>query len=153
MLVTFPIGCFVAAVVCDIVSIWAGPALWSDMSTWLLLFGVCGGLLAALFGFVDYLSAPMSAPAKSLASWHMVLNIAAIVVFGVACAVRFANHASPAGYALTAAGIVVLSVAGYLGGDVAHRHLVGSSEGDAGVAREAADRDGAVRPSMPSVRS
>ncbi len=148
MLVTFPIGCFVAAVVCDIVSIWAGPAFWSEMSTWLLLFGVCGALLAALFGFVDYLSAPMSAQAKGLASWHMVLNVVAIVVFGVACAVRFQDHASPAGYALTVAGIVLLGIAGFLGGDVAHRHLVGSSEGDAGVVRETADRE--ARPRMPS---
>jgi uncharacterized membrane protein len=149
MLVTIPIGCFVAAVACDIISIWAGPVFWSEMGTWLLLFGVCGGLLAALFGFVDYLTAPMSTQAKGLASWHMVLNIVAIVIFGVACAVRFHDHASTAGYAFTAAGIVVLSIAGYLGGDVAHRHLVGSSEADAGVVREAADRD-ARAPSVPS---
>jgi uncharacterized membrane protein len=141
MLVTFPIGCFVAAVVADIVSIWAGPVFWAAMSTWLLLFGVLGALLAAFFGFVDYLSAPMSAQAKYQASWHMTLNVAAIVVFGLACAIRFLDHTSPVGYGVTGVGIVVLAIAGFLGGDVAHRHLVGSSESDVAVKREAADQE------------
>lgn len=140
MLVTFPIGCFVAAVVSDIISIWAGPVFWAEMSTWLLLFGVLGALLAAFFGLVDYLSAPMTPAAKSLAAWHMTLNIAMIVLFGLACAIRFLDHTSVAGYALTGVGIVVLAISGVLGGNVAHKHLVGSSEDDVGALREAADR-------------
>jgi uncharacterized membrane protein len=141
MLVTFPIGCFVAAVVSDMISIWQGPAFWSEMSTWLLLFGVIGALLAAFFGLVDYLSAPMSAQAKSIAAWHMTLNIAMIVIFGIACAIRFVDHASVAGHALTGLGIVILAIAGFLGGDVAHRHLVGSSEQDVDIARDSVDRE------------
>ena len=141
VLVTFPIGCFVAAVLCDIISIWTGPVFWAPMSTWLLFFGFCGALVAAFFGLVDYFSAPMSQQARSIAAWHMTLNIAAIAVFGIACAVRFLDHASPAGYALTGFGIVLLASAGFLGGEVAHRHLVGSSENDLEVAREAADGD------------
>lgn len=140
ILVTFPIGCFVAAVVCDIISIWAGPVFWAPMSTWLILFGVVGALIAALFGFIDYLSAPMSAQAKNVAAWHMTLNIGVIIIFGLASAVRFHGHTGVAGYALTVLGIVVLGVAGYLGGDVAHRHLVGSSERDAGTPRRAEEQ-------------
>lgn len=143
MLVTFPIGCFVAAVVCDIISIWAGPVFWATMSTWLLLFGVLGALFAAFFGFVDYLSAPMTATAKGIAAWHMTLNIAMIVIFGLGCAVRFLDHTSVVGYALTGVGIAVLAIAGVLGGNIAHGHLVGSSEADIGAPREAADRTGA----------
>ncbi len=146
MLVTFPIGCFVAAVVCDVISIWAGPVFWAAMSTWLLLFGLLGALLAAFFGFVDYLSAPMTATAKSVAGWHMALNAAMIVLFGLACAVRFLDHTSVAGYALTGLGIVVLAIAATLGGNVAHAHLVGSSEEDVGSPREAGDRSAASPP-------
>ncbi len=135
ILVTFPIGCFVAAVVCDVISIFTGPVFWAPMSTWLLLFGVLGSLLAALFGLVDYLTAPMSSAAKSLAGWHMTLNVGMIAAFGLACAVRFHDHTSAAGYALTGIGVLLLAIAGFLGGDVAHRHLVGSSESDAQTAR------------------
>ena len=137
MVVTFPIGCFVAAIVCDIISIWAGPAFWAPMASWLLVFGIIGGLVAAFFGFVDYLTAPMTAQAKNVAAWHMTLNIAVIVIFGVACAVRFHDHTSVAGYALTVLGIIVLCIAGALGGDIAHRHLVGSSEDEAQTPRRA----------------
>jgi uncharacterized membrane protein len=137
ILVTFPIGCFVAAIVADIISIWAGPAFWSPMATWLILFGVLGSLVAGLFGFIDYLTAPMSPKAKNVAAWHMTLNVALIVIFGWACAVRFHDHTSVGGYVLTVFGIAVLAVAGYLGGDVAHRHLVGSSEEDGTEVRRA----------------
>jgi len=146
VLVTIPIGCFVAAVTSDIISIWAGPVFWAQMSTWLLLFGVVGSLVAAFFGFIDYLSAPMTAVAKNLAGWHMALNVAAILVLGWACAIRFQDHTSVAGYALTGLGIVVLGFSGYLGGEVAHRHLVGSDEGDVGTARQADDRSGVSTP-------
>ncbi|HEY6487319.1 MAG TPA: DUF2231 domain-containing protein [Candidatus Cybelea sp.] len=140
MLVTFPIGCYVAAVVCDLISIWAGPEFWSPMATWLILFGVLGSLLAGLFGFIDYLSAPMSARAKNIAAWHMTLNIGVIFIFGVDCAVRFVDHNSVAGHALTGLGIVLLAIAGFLGGEVAHRHLVGSSEEDVTEVRRAEDQ-------------
>jgi uncharacterized membrane protein len=138
--VTFPIGCFFAAVVADLISIWEGPVFWADMSTWLILFGVVGGLIAAFFGCVDYISAPMTTGAKSIAAWHMTLNIAVLVIFGWACAIRFLDHASVAGYALTGLGIVLLAISAWLGGEVAHGHLVGSSEKDVEVAREALDR-------------
>ena len=137
MVVTFPIGCFVAALVCDIISIWAGPVFWAPMASWLLVFGVIGGLIAAFFGFVDYLTAPMTAEAKNIAAWHMTLNIAVIVIFGIACAVRFHDHASVAGYALTVLGIIVLCISGALGGNIAHRHLVGSTEDEAQTPRRA----------------
>ncbi len=140
MLVTIPIGCFVAAVASDIISIWAGPVFWAQMSTWLILFGIVGALLAAFFGFVDYVSAPMTIRAKSVAAWHMTLNVAVVVIFGFACAIRFLDHTSVAGYALTALGIVLLGISGWLGGELAHRHLVGSTEQDVRAVREAPDR-------------
>lgn len=139
MLVTFPIGCYTAAVVCDVISIWAGTAFWAAMSTWLIGFGIAGSLIAAFFGIVDYLSAPMSVEAKSVAAWHMTFAISVVLVFGVAFAIRSGAHATPAGYVLTVAGIVLLAIAGTLGGSLAHRHLVGSAEADVRQKRTAND--------------
>jgi uncharacterized membrane protein len=110
------------------------------MATWLILFGLLGALLAAFFGFVDYLSAPMTANAKNIAAWHMTLNIALIVIFGVACAVRFHDHTSVAGYVLTVLGVIVLAISGTLGGEVAHQHLVGSQEGEARTPRRSEEQ-------------
>ncbi|MBV8491415.1 MAG: DUF2231 domain-containing protein [Candidatus Eremiobacteraeota bacterium] len=137
-----PIGCFVAAVVADVVSIWTGPAFFPAMATWLIAFGVVGALIAAMAGIVDYLSAPMTEAAKGIAAWHMVLNIGVIVIFGAEFALRYGHYTSSGGYVLEGVGIVVLAISGTLGGNVAHRHLVGSSERDLGVPRRAADLEG-----------
>jgi uncharacterized membrane protein len=72
MLVGFPIGFFGAVLVSDVISIWGNPAFWPHVSTWLIAFGVVGALLAALFGFVDYFTAPMSRAVKRTATTHMV---------------------------------------------------------------------------------
>ena len=152
ILVTFPIGCFVAAVVCDIVSIWAGVAFWAAMSTALIGFGIAGTLIAGFFGFVDYLSAPMSAAAKSVGAWHLTVMVCVAIVFGVAFALRVGAHATPAGYVLTVAGAVLLVVGGTLGGSLAHRHLVGSAESDRREPRNAND-EAALTPEERIVRS
>jgi uncharacterized membrane protein len=132
-LVAVPIGCFVAAVVSDVVSIWTYHGFFATMSTWLIGFGLAGSVLAALFGFIDYLSAPMTMRAKRTASWHALLNIAVVIVFGTALAVRAEFPSSVAGYVLTIAGVSVLVVSGWLGGELVSRHLVGCSESDAGA--------------------
>jgi uncharacterized membrane protein len=132
-LVAIPIGCFAAAVVSDIVSIWTNHAFLATMGTWLIGFGLCGSILAGLFGFIDYLSAPMTMRAKRTASYHALLNVVLVIVFGIALAVRAAFPSSVAGYALTIAGIAILLVSGWLGGELVSRHLVGCSESDAGA--------------------
>ena len=136
MLVTVPIGCFVASLISDIVSWSQGPAFWATMGTWLVGFGVAAALVAAFFGFVDYLTAPMSAQAKSAVAWHMMLMIGVVVVYGTSFALRYGEPASAAGYFLSWLGFTILVVAGVMGGSVAHVHLVGSSENDLGVARQ-----------------
>jgi uncharacterized membrane protein len=138
-LVTFPIGCFIAAAIAELISIWGGTAFWGPMSMWLIAFGTIGALLAAPFGLIDYMSAPMSADARRIANWHMTLNTGTIVVFGVAFGIRYFDPSSAWYYVMTAAGIVLLAVAGTLGGSLAHRHLIGSSEEDIALDREAAD--------------
>jgi uncharacterized membrane protein len=132
-LVAVPIGCFVAAAVSDVVSIWTDHGFLATMSTWLIGFGLAGSIFAALFGFIDFVSAPMTMRAKRTASWHALLNIAIVVVFGAALAVRAAFPSSVGGYALTIAGIAILAVSGWLGGELVSRHLVGCSESDAGA--------------------
>ena len=81
MLVAFPVGFFGGAAVCDIISIWAGPAFWPRMAVALVAFGVIAALLAAVFGFVDYFTAPMNAQTKRTATTHMVLNLIVVVLY------------------------------------------------------------------------
>ena len=149
--VTVPIGCFVAAVACDVISIWRGTPFWAPMATALIGFGLVGALIAAAFGIMDYLTAPMTERAKEIASWHMTLNVAAIVIFGTAFALRYFAHASVPGYIATVLGILVIAVSGWLGGEIAHGHLVGSSEQDRGAPRRAAEDTSPLRSERGSI--
>lgn len=146
LLVTFPIGSYVAAVIADIIFLAGGGSFWGTMSMWLLAFGLAGSLIAGFFGFIDYLTAPMSERARQVANLHLTLNVCGIVVFGVAFAARYFWPQFVWGHIATAVGICLLLASGILGGNLAHRHLVGSSEGDVGTPRKAADDDSAFTP-------
>ncbi len=152
LLVTFPIGSYVAAVIADIVFLAGGGSFWGTMSMWLLAFGLAGSLIAGFFGFIDYLTAPMSQQARQVANLHFMLNVCVMIVFGVALAARYFWPQFVWGHIATAAGICLLLVSGVLGGNLAHQHLVGSSERDVGAARTAADDDSAFTPTERIMR-
>ena len=130
MLVSFPIGFFGAVLVSDVISIWGNPAFWPHMSVWLIAFGVVGALLAALFGFVDYFTAPMSPPAKRTATTHMILNLTVVALYIAAFFVRYNDPISTLGYILTYVGLGVLVVSGWYGGHLVYVGLVGTKAAD-----------------------
>ena len=125
MLIPFPIAFFTGALVCDIISHWGDATFWPRMAVVLVGLGIIGALVAAIFGFIDYLSAPMSADAKKTASSHMVINLIAVVIFVVDYFIRSANATATLGYVLTTLGVVVLSAGGALGGHLAYHFGVG----------------------------
>ena len=125
MLVGFPIGFFGGTLVADVISIWGGPAFWPMMATWLIAFGIAGALLAASFGFVDYLTAPMSAAVKRTATTHMILNLSVVVLYAAAFWVRVGNPVSTWGYVLTYVALATLVVSGWYGGHLVYVGQVG----------------------------
>lgn len=126
MLVALPIGFFIGALVCDIVLGFTHNAFWPQMSVVLIGFGVVGALLAAVFGFIDYLTAPMSDAAKATATRHMVLNLIVVVIFAVALWLRWSDNVSAVGIILTVIGVLILAVSGWLGGHLSYHYGVGA---------------------------
>lgn len=126
MLIGFPIGFFGAVLVSDIISIWGNPAFWPRMSLWLIAFGVIGALFAAVFGFIDYFTAPMSPAAKRTATTHMILNLTVVAVYIGAFFVRYGDPVSAWGYVLTYVGLAILVVSGWYGGHLVYVGLVGT---------------------------
>jgi len=81
MLVVFPIGLWVTALVFDIVEMATGNPLWRTLAFWNIVGGIVGALLAAVPGFLDY---PGTKGREGrIATWHMILNLAAVVLFAV----------------------------------------------------------------------
>ncbi|PZR57022.1 MAG: hypothetical protein DLM50_06795 [Candidatus Meridianibacter frigidus] len=125
MLVPFPIAFFVGALVSDIISHWGDSVFWPRMSVVLIGLGIIGALLSALFGFIDYATAPLSDGAKKTATTHMALNLTVVVIFAIAFYLRLGNATSGVGYVLTVLGVLILGVSGYLGGQLVYEGGVG----------------------------
>src|ERR1700679_1157190 len=79
MLVPFPIVCFVATLVTDIVYWRTAAMLWADISAWLLLIGVIFSLLAATAGLIDFFGDRRIRELR--AAWiHGLGNVAVLVL-------------------------------------------------------------------------
>jgi uncharacterized membrane protein len=129
MLVALPLGLFVAAVVCDILTLATGQSLWRTLAFYSIAGGLIGGLLAAVPGFIDYLT--VRGPAWRIATWHMALNVVTLVIFAASLLLRteWGTQWVPAGsslpQALSIVAAVVLGVAGWLGGHLVYVHRMG----------------------------
>src|SRR5947209_14663237 len=77
ILVTIPIGAWVASLVFDIVSRVnsSGSHSLVDAAYWLIAIGVIGAVVAALFGLMDLLTIPRATPAFRAGLIHMGLNL------------------------------------------------------------------------------
>jgi len=132
-LVTIPIGALVLALIGDIAMSTAHTQFWYSFALYCLGIGILGALLAAIFGFIDYFSVPMTAPARTLATRHMVLNLTAVVLYIISFFLRLNNAAFLTGrwaavMALEVIALVILATSGWIGGQMAYVHRVGVVE-------------------------
>ena len=140
ILVTVPIGSWVASLVFDIASRFtAQPAFLTEGSTWLIAIGVVGAVLAAAVGFLDLFAIPTGTRAFRTGLVHMSLNLA--VVAGYAGNFLWRQATAGAGAVawapllLSVVCLAALAVSGSLGGKLAYRYGVR-------VVDEAAQADG-----------
>jgi uncharacterized membrane protein len=125
--ITIPIGAWTAAVVFDIAALLgAAPHALATGALWLVVIGVIGGLVAAIFGLLDFSQLPAGTHVRRTAIWHLAFNSTAIVLVIVSAIVRVGNPDDPSvgGFILALIGLVIVGVSGYLGGELAYRHGV-----------------------------
>lgn len=125
MTISFPIAFWSGTIVTDLAGTRTGDPFWFRMSVVLIVMGTVSGLVASVFGFVDYFTAPMSPRAKRIATLHAIGSVATLVVFPIALAFRIADHGSRDGIAWTIAGAIVLLFAGYWGSELVMKHGIG----------------------------
>ena len=130
MLVPFPIVCFTGALLSDITYSNSPQVQWANFSEWLLAVGLIMGVLAAIFGLIDFLAAGKARPRIG---WVHLIGNAVVLVLAL-----FNNlvHARdgwtgvvPTGLTLSAITVLILIVTGFLGWRMAYRH-VGRAEGE-----------------------
>jgi uncharacterized membrane protein len=64
MLIVFPLGLLPVAAIFDIVYLYTHNGRWADISYWIIAAGIIGGLIAAVFGLIDWLAIPARTRAK-----------------------------------------------------------------------------------------
>src|SRR5215475_748208 len=130
MLVTVPIGAWIASLVFDVASrMVANPGFLVQGSQWLIAIGIIGAVGAAGAGILDFYVIPPKTRVYRTVVTHMCLNLLVITAFGFDFFWRFRDHhhhgpVLPAQLALSAAGLAFLAVSGYLGGKLAYRYGV-----------------------------
>ncbi len=120
MLVVFPIGLWIFSFVCDLIYYFgSGDAIWNDVAYRTMAGGIIGAALAAVPGFIDFLT--LSAKRRTTAAVHMSINLALVVLFAVNFYVRTLGvPVDSYPIVLSLIGVVGLAVSGWLGGQLVY---------------------------------
>jgi uncharacterized membrane protein len=129
VLVTIPIGVWVASVVFDLIALANSEkeAVFAEGAYWLIGIGVIGAVLAALFGLMDLLTIPRGTKAFRTGLTHMALNLTVVVLFVIGFAVRAGQgyeESSVVGFILSLIALALLGLSGWLGGKLAYHYGV-----------------------------
>jgi uncharacterized membrane protein len=131
MLIVFPLGLLATAVAFDIVGLSTSSNSWFGISFWMIAAGIIGGLLAAVFGLVDWWVIPSGTRAKQIGFWHGAGNVLVVLLFIVSWFLRRPAPTQPStgSLVLSFVAVAVALVTGWLGGELVDRLAVGVDDG------------------------
>ena len=131
MLIVFPLGLLATSLVFDIVYLATGTPKFAEISFWMIASGIVGGLLAAVFGLVDWLAIPSQTRAKRIGALHGIGNVVVTGLFAVSWLLRYGAPTAPGGASivLSVLGVGLALVTGWLGGELVDRLSIGVDEG------------------------
>ena len=127
ILVSFPIAFFAGTFVFDIIGWWLNKPVLSSTAYYLNIAGIVCALLAAIPGFIDFLfTIPPRSSAKKRGAKHGITNVVMLLIFIVAFFYR--RDADVNNYillSLEAVGVVLMTIAGWMGGTLVYRNQIG----------------------------
>jgi uncharacterized membrane protein len=131
MLIVFPLGLLGTSFIFDIIYLADGNGRWADIAFWMIASGVIGGLMAAIFGLIDFLRIPRGTRARFIGMWHGIGNVLVVGLFIASWLVRRDSPLEPGAgpVALSAIGVGLALVTGWLGGELVDRLGIGVAEG------------------------
>ena len=146
MLIPFPIGLLVFSFIADLIFLWRGNPVWENyVAFYALLGGIIGGAAAAIPGLIDWATLTDPAAVK-VANWHARVNIVTLVIFIASFYLRTTSGAAwitgmpMLPVILSLVGIVGLTIAGWLGGELVFKHRVAVSTDNQLTPTEAATK-------------
>lgn len=127
-LIVFPLGLLGTAVVFDLLRLVTDDDGYATAAYYMIAAGVLSGLLAAVFGLIDYLGVPAETRAKRVGALHGVGNVVVVALFALSWLLRddAADHVpTTLAFALAVAGAGLSLLTGWLGGELVARLGVG----------------------------
>jgi len=131
LLVAFPIGLLATSVIFDTIALAKGDPTMATVAYWLIAAGAIGALVAAPFGFFDWLSIPAGTRAKAVGAAHGIGNVIVLLLFAASWWLRRGNVPDPgnAAHVLSYAGLALALATSWLGGELVVRMGVGIDDG------------------------
>jgi uncharacterized membrane protein len=131
MLIPFPLGLLGIAVIFDLLAVVAGKTGLGLAKHPMTGAGIITGLLAAVFGAIDWAALPGGTRAKQVATTHGVGNVVIVVLFAIAWWLRrdTAGAATGLSLLLEVIGLLGALVTGWLGGELVDRLGAGVDRG------------------------
>lgn len=131
MLIVFPLGLLATSFFFDIAFLISHNTQLAVVSFWMIIVGVGTGLLAALFGFIDWLAVPGGTRAKAIGGWHGGGNVVVVVLFLAGWWLRRGDITAPptVSIILSAIGVGIALITAWLGGELVDRLGVGVDDG------------------------
>jgi uncharacterized membrane protein len=132
MLIVYPLGLLTTAVVFDILYLVTNRDGFAVASAYAIAAGVIGGLVAALFGLIDWLAVPGGTRARRVGLWHGLGNVAVVGLFAVSWLFRLGEEAwrpTAAALVLGFAGAALGLLTAWMGGELVERLSVGVDDG------------------------
>ena len=127
LLIAFPIAFFTGTLLFDILGYVLNKDDLQRTAYYLEIAGVGFALLAAIPGIIDYFyTVPPKSSGKKRAAKHGLTNIVTVILFAATWFYRRSGNAS---YTLIIGleiiGVILLSIAGWMGGTLVYRNLIG----------------------------
>lgn len=127
ILVCFPIAFYIGTFVFDILAATNDPSF-LHTAFYLNIAAMGTALLAAVPGVIDYINTvPPNSSAKKRGAKHALSNVGVLILFAAAFIFRLGSDVPPATVILIleAIGVVLLLVAGWMGGTLVYRNQIG----------------------------
>jgi uncharacterized membrane protein len=127
-LVVFPLGLLATAVVFDVLRLVTDNDGFATASYYMIAAGIVSGLLAAVFGAIDYVAVPTGTRARRIGAMHGLGNVVVVVLFAVSWLLRSGEPGhvpTTLAFLLALVGALLATATGWLGGELVDRLGVG----------------------------
>ncbi len=128
ILIVFPLGLLATSFLFDLAWAVTGKTQLAIGAWWMIVAGVIGGVIASIFGIIDFLAIPRGTRARRIGALHGWGNAVVALFFAVSLMLRrdAPGHPELLAIAFSGLGVLLTIITGWLGGELAESGAAGS---------------------------